>query len=1609
MEEEGWNNMKKILALVLASVMFTAVLPGMGAFAEIVIDSGNDAVSEGAETKAVSEEESVGESEAKLEEETEVETDSAELFDAEVVGSGKCGDNLTWTLTSDGTLAISGTGEMYNWYYNSRVPWCNRRETITSIIIEKGVTSIGKNAFALCSNLTTNINIPDGVTSIGYNAFFNCNGVTSITLPDSLTWISDEAFVNCSSLKSINIPASVTGIGYEVFCGCGSLTSIDVAFGNTMYTSVDGVLFDKDITFLKQYPIGRNETKYAIPDGVTSIGDHAFEDCTSLTSIVLPESVTSIGYEAFNGCGSLTSITLPDGVTDIGKWAFIGTAYYNDEANWENEALYIDQYLIDVNENKVSGDYSVKSGTTCIANCAFEYCYLTSITIPDGVTHIGYRSFNQCSLASITIPSSVTSIGESAFRACTNLKSVALPDGVKEISRNAFCLCSGLTSITILNSVISIGGGAFSGCDSLSDVYYNGSKEQWALIDIPNYNEPLKNATIHFNSDLDDVTASGDCGENLTWVLTRDGKLTISGTGEMYEYSWDNKTPWKDKSESITSVVIESGVTSIGHDAFDSCSSLTSIIIPDGVTSIGGAAFSSCSSLTSITLPDSVESIGANAFAGCYSLTNITIPNNVTVIELGAFMLCGSLTDITLPDSLTTIGAWAFSCCGSLTSVEIPDSGTINGAYAFESSGLKNITLPDSVEIIGECAFSECCDLTSITLPDSVTSIEAGAFEETAYYNEESNWENGVLYIDHCLIDAKADKVNRDYSVKNGTICIADYAFASCSGLTSISIPDRVTSIGNGAFSECSSLINITLPDSVTSIGKWAFVGTAYYNEESNWENGVLYIGHCLIEAKADKVSGDYSVKNGTVCIGDEAFFDHSSLTGIEIPDSVIGIGNDAFANCSSLTSVTLPVGLTSINEGVFSGCSSMTIVTIPNSITNIGWCAFYGCESLNDVYYSGSEEQWALINIDDGNEGNEPLINAKNIHFDSSSADVTASGNCGYDLTWALTSDGKLTISGTGEMDESFWRDYSESITSVVIENGVTSICDYAFGSCINLENITIAESVNSIGEEAFYGTAYYNDEANWENGVLYIGHYLIDANEDELSGDYKVKDGTIFVDGDAFFGCDSMTSITIPDSVAIIYYGGVNGDGLTRIDVAAGNKKYASVDGVLFNKDLTVLMQYPCGRTETGYKVPDGVKSIGNNAFYGCSGLKSITIPDSVRHIGFDVFEECWNLSDIYYGGSEEQWKSIDMMDTGLLASVKIHFNSGSADVTASGTCGDNLTWALTSDGTLKISGTGEMDDYYTNNGSPWYSQYKSIASVIIDEGVTSIGDNAFDSLEKMKTLEIPASVKHIENSAFSGCWELENISVDENSKNYASLDGVLFDKDISNLIQFPCGAEIDYTVPDSVTVIGDMAFASSLITSITIPSGVKQIGELAFGDSRNITKVEIPGSVECIGKAAFSSCSSLKEVNISEGVSKIGEGAFDMCPTELIRIPASITEIGKGAFPLWEGHTADVYYGGSEEEWKLINIGSFNELLVNANIHYDSGEGSTKKGDVNGDEEVDAKDVTMLRRFIAGGYGMEVTEKIADVNGDGEVDAKDVTMLRRYIAGGYGIELK
>ena len=930
---------------------------------------------------------------------------------------------------------------------------------------------------------------------------------------------------------------------------------------------------------------------------VASIESDAFSWNTSLTSVSIPNTITSIGYAAFYSCMSLSSITIvPNEALEISENVFYNTAAYNDETNWKDGVLYISNCVIDTKKCLV-GDYQIKENTHTIAQMGFSgNTSLVSITMPNTMKSIGSSAFVGCSnLTSITIPNSVSYVGLNAFESTEWYKNY--PEEVLYIN-DILYKCNGDkftgTSISIKKGTVTICSYAFEGCTSLGSITIPSS-----------------------------ITSIGVCVFSACYNLT---SIIVESGNRIYDSRENCNAIIETASNTLLTgcknAVIPNSITSIEDGAFYGCYGLTSITIPNSVTSIGNSAFSYCYGLKSITIPNSVTSIGDYAFLGCSSLTSITIPESVTSIGNSAFYGCSSLTSITIPESVTSIGDRAFMGCSSLTSITIPKSVTSIGENVFDATGIYNheanwendvlyisnclieakddisgaYIIKEGTRLLAERAFYDCSSLTSVTIPSSVVTIGFNAFTSCSSLTSVTLNSNAILnnrdYNSVGMYYIFGDQVE-EYIIGDSITSIGSDAFRGCTGLTSITIPESVTSIGDRAFIGCSSLTSITIPKSVTSIGENVFDATGIYNHEANWENGVLYISNCLIEAK-DDISGAYIIKEGTRLIADWAFAFCRSLTSVTIGNSVTSIGDRAFMGCSSLTSITIPKSVTSIGENAFEGCtftrfinnsslnakenqywgatiyeenglcivdsvvvdclesatsvvipdtiiaigdfafeecSSLASVTIPNSVKSIGEGAFFECVSLTSIMIPNS-----VINI--GEIAFVYCSSLANMTVEVGNTIYDSRNNCNAIIETAtnkLIAGCKNTTIPTNVTSIGMNAFYACPITSITIPNSVTTIGAGAFALCESLILLDIPNTVSRIGMDAFAETGIYNNKSNWDNGALYISNCLIEAQRD-ISGNYTVKKDTRLIADGAFYRCYSLHSITIPENVASV-----------------------------------------------------------------------------------------------------------------------------------------------------------------------------------------------------------------------------------------------------------------------------------------------------------------------------------------------------------------------------------------------------------------------------------------------------------------------------------------
>lgn len=1080
------------------------------------------------------------------------------------------------------------------------------------------VSIIGAEAFRFCSSIT-NVVIPDSVTNIGTGAFVLCYKLTTIQIPNHVSTIGESAFASCR-FTNVVIPASVNYIGTRAFGQCRSLKEIIVDEHNPVYTSFDGVLYDKSMATLLQYP-NDHSTNCIFPTNVININDFAFSGYSAFSSFTIPSSVATIGIFGFSSCYNLTNIVIPGSVTSIQMYAFDNCldlkTYVVDEGNPVYSSR--DGVLFDKRQTTLlavpiamTGAYEIPSGTASIGMLAFAGCSsLTSVEIPSGITNVGNSAFARCrGLVNLALPNGVVNIEPTAFSGCTNLSKITFPDSVANIGYSALDNCTGIKLVTLPKYLSVVQGGLFNNCTNLASVML-----------------PINATNIGDN-------AFNNC-------------------------------------RSLANVTIPSGVTSIGSLAFYGCSGLTNVLIPNQVASIGISAFGGCSKLTRLTLPGSVTNIQNGAFAGCTNLTSIYFHGNAP--ELGSDAFSGDVhatvyyqagttgwgetfggcptavysepeqgfVQVTIqPEGVISVGAqwriddsgWyasgaavpigtgshtvSFSTVAGWTS---PESQTImvdagqttsrSGTYTQISGSLQVMILPfeslyseprwqvdggawqkSGMVVDGLVAGSHTVSFLGVSgwiaptsqqvaIDINQTTLATGTYEYVPYTFTTNM---GCITITRCFGSAATITIPASFygkpvtcigdsafrqAVKLGSITMPDsitnigkFAFRDCTSLTNINIPAGVRTIDYGLFQGCSNLTSITIPTNVSYIGNYAFDGCASLtrvaipNSVANVGYGAF--GHCtsLLEIAVDAahpilssvggvlfnktqtmlvqcpagMTGHYTIPDGVQTIRNEAFAGCAGLTNITIPSSVLNICGGAFLDCTGLVFAAIPAGVYEVRANTFSGCTSLKSVVIPDSVDTVSPSAFSQCTALKEIVVSRHNAYYQTV---DGALFNKTLT------------------------TLVLCPPGNA---GTYE-----------------VPSHVTAIGEYAFSGCTGLTNIIIPDSVATLGMSAFEGCTHLT-HINLGNRVRKIEEYT-------------------------FYGCTSLADIIIPDSVASV--------------------------GIAAFEGCTSLTHVSFG---------NGIWGIAESAFSDCTSLASITIPSSVSTIGVGAFNDCAGLTSVFYKGN-------------------------------------------------------------------------------------------------------------------------------------------------------------------------------------------------------------------------------------------------------------------------------------------------------------------------------------------------------------------------------------
>ena len=951
-------------------------------------------------------------------------------------------------------------------------------------------------------------------------------------------------------------------------------------------------------------------------------------------------------------------------------------------------------------------------------------------------------------------------------------------------------------------------------------------------------------------------------------------------------------------------------VTAIKDSAFKNCTSIKQVTIPSSIVSIGNSAFAGCTELTSVVVPNSVEIIGESAFSDCTKLSSIEIPNKITRIEQSTFKNCSALTTISIPESVVNIGTYAFSDCIAITTVDVPNS----------------------VTDIGEYTFYNCSKLTAVTIPTKITTLKASTFENCAALGS-VNFNEGLESIE----------VN---------------AMKNCGSLSNVVIPNTVTTIGESAFSGCTNIINLTIGTSVSNVDANAFYGCEYisllnYNDSlANWTKITFANEHAnplhyaqQIYAEGQKPTGTLTIPEGVTVLSSYALKNCDGLTAIVVPNSVTSIKEYAFKNCSKIGTITIGTGCVDVSSVAFDGCSSLTKAYVPTSAisvlpkANLKEITLVAGSEIPENAFDGASELTLLeINKEIGKIGSGLLSESPKI------TKVTYSGTI---EDWCSIEFVDITSNPLYYTSNFF---IGEEALPAVLELGeeVDKIADYAFVNLASLTSIKLSANIEDVGSNAFIGCSNISSavapikalacipENKLTSLTITFGNRLQDSDLARFAKltELTISSSVVEFGENLFANATELNKVmydgTLVDWCGIVFESATSNPLYYTKNVYINNQQIGSK--VDIDSEVSILSNYAFVNLDglTEISIHSAIKSVGENAFYGCSNiktvelpvsalscidktkleqvtinsgteiptsafagcskLKTIQLPSSVVSIKSNAFSNCSKLEKVVFAGTVIQWCNIafeNNYSNPMYYTNKLHIN------------GELLRGEV-------VIGEGA-----TKIPSYMFKSVTDITKITIADSVEAIGSNAFYGCSGLTAINITKNISNIASDAFIGCANLETISASNENQAYKAIGNSLINIANKELV-LGCKNSL---IPndESVVVIGSNAFYGSTITELIIPSNITHIKQNAFVNCDTLEMVNYLGLLEnwCAINFEYNPMSVAQQlyingnelsgdITIADGVSIIPAYTFkNSTKIKSIVLPHSVVKIGTGAF--------------------------------------------------------------------------------------------------------------
>lgn len=1311
-----------------------------------------------------------------------------------------------------------------------------------------------------------------GVTGIGESAFEGCAGIRSVTVPNTVTTIGARAFANCRLLTSCQIEsvsAALTSVGKEVFAGDERLTY--VLFPDTVLQEKSdwtGV-FDGCV----------NLSTSALPKNIVYIGDYAYRNCASLTTLKMSDDVVSIGISAFEGA---KKIDLDDVVLNqllsIGERAF----YDCDELHG------------------IKAENVTEIGEDVFAECD----HITEITVTDrAITTYTNKTEGLLSVNVIVREQRQTPV---SFAGCDRLETVVfygdnetnVRSAIGEIDRGVTVFVNETIYQKISESVENVSVYANPSPSNVFTFAYDREAKTATVTGLTTAIDVLSvpSKVMYGGANYTVTKIGADAffeNDTLTKILLPASLLQLGdgafkSAAALRSVSFENGSELTEIGDgafsgcvSLEKIILPSSLRKIGDNAFDACSALRSVALyaNSKLTTIGAYAFAAATNLRSFAITSEVSSIGRNAFNGCNSMTSFDFGRKTTLTEIssGVFGGCIALTQITLPETVTSIGAGAFRDCVKLSSFTLPAAIREIGENAFAASGLLSVTMPNGLRTIGKGAFENCEKLTEILLPDSVTSVGENAFSRNLSATKIEIGQNlqtiGKNAFGDCesvteirfgattLADfEEGNKVFYKTGNKSAgvTVTIADtvrripaYAFDPASSAVFAPNVSEILfgtlsacrEIGAYAFAYVETLDELCLPAGVLQTGERLFEGCDELRVRSaaaavpvgfdeNWAVGATYVDFRY----ENEEYGDYAF----VATGEYVLLTKYNGTNAEVivPDTLDGKKvlrlNAAFEGNVSVTRVIM--GDYVEDAGSFYGCTALRRVELSDRITELGEKAFYGCSALNAFVV---KEDVRKIEAD-AFAGCSGLTT---VYVESPAV--------------AATLDETSTVGGL-----------TTAATGLYVKKGLDAHTATAF-RLLPMEKDgydVYSKLYYSIGVTDATVAAYLIEEPDKNSYDLIV----------EGEGNMRTYETKASVPWRAYV--DRIVSVKIGENVTYLsknaftdmtalqnlYYECITATCADNAFSGTGSDWKLSVGENVTTIPATAF----AGNTalkEIKY-AGNAVTTIGANAFGGCTGLTSITIPSSVISIGNNAFASCINVSTVTIG--ERVRDMGDHAFYGLRALRNLYFNATEMNALTASTA------AFASNENTANYGVGYTVIVGQNvKIIPAYAFYgcENILNVSFAErGVLgAIGSYAFARCQNVRQITLPAGLATLSDRCFYEATRLESITFGQGT---SQLKDILPDA-FANTAFFNNAAS--WVVPDgkddveSVLILNNtylLKARSALSGEYIITGTIKVVAHEAFAGCNALEYVRLPAALEYVGTDAFRDCDKLDTVYVS-----------------------------------------------------------------------------------------------------------------------------------------------